>query len=77
MGEHRDVQFDAGTVLASSSSMMEKEKLWVGSKESMCAETKFLNLFAISISAPNRQEIFGLHNDWCANFTPFARVRTE
>ena len=53
-GGHCDLQFDVGTV-ASSSSMMEKEKYLVGSKESMCAVTKLLNLFAISISAPNRQ----------------------
>ncbi len=25
----------------------------------------------------NNMKIFGLHNDWCANFTPFARVHTE
>ncbi len=28
-------------------------------------------------TAFNNVEIFGLHNNWCANFTPFARVRTE
>ncbi len=28
-------------------------------------------------TAFNNVEIFGLHNDWCANFTLFARVHTE
>ena len=51
---HRAEQFDVGAV-ASSSSMTLKEKHWVGSKESISAETKWLHLFAKSISAPNRQ----------------------
>jgi hypothetical protein len=28
-------------------------------------------------TAFNNVEIFGLHNDWCANLTPFACMRTE
>ncbi len=52
--EQGDVQLDVWTV-ASSSSMTFNEQFCVGSKVSLCAVTKSLNLFARSISAPNRQ----------------------
>ena len=52
--EQCDVQLDVWTV-ASSSSMPLNEQFSVGSKVSICAVTKSLNLFARSISAPNRQ----------------------
>ena len=52
--EPGDVQFDVWTVASSSSTTL-NEQIWVGSKVSICAVTKSLNLCARSISAPNRQ----------------------
>ncbi len=53
-GGHCDEQFDVGTVASSSSTLL-KQKLWVGVKEWMSAETKWLHLYAKSLFAPNRQ----------------------
>ena len=49
-------QFDATTV---TSSCIAHDKFMVGSEETVVAETKFSNLFAVYASAPNRQVYVG------------------